>query len=42
MLRKMVVIINLVVKFMLSAASKKNGLKNVVVKVIVMRRMEGG
>ena len=41
LLMKMVVITSIVVKFTLRAASKKNGLKKVVAKVIAMRRREG-
>ena len=38
---EIVVIISIVVRFTLKAASKKNGLKKVVAKVMIMRRMEG-
>ena len=41
LLMKMVVITSIVVKFTLRAASKKNGLKKVVAKVIAMRRRDG-
>ena len=41
LLMKMVVITNIVVKFTLKAASKKNGLKKVVAKVIAVRRRVG-
>ena len=40
-LMKMVVITNMVVRLTLNAASKKNGLKKVVAKVIMRRRREG-
>ena len=38
---KIVVITNMFVRFTVRAASKKNGLKKVVAKVIAMRRREG-
>ena len=41
LLMKMVVITSMVVRFTLKAASKKNGLKKVVAKVIVVRRIVG-
>ena len=40
-LMKMVVITSMVVRFTLKAASKKNGLKKVVAKVIIKRSTEG-
>ena len=40
-LTKMVVITSMVVRFTVRAASKKNGLKKVVAKVIMRRRKEG-
>ena len=40
-LMKMVVMTNMLVSFTVRAASKKNGLKKVVAKVIIMRRREG-
>ena len=41
LLMKMVVITSMVVKFTLKAASKKNGLKKVVAKVIAVKRRVG-
>ena len=41
LLMKIVVITNMVVRFTLKAASKKNGLKKVVAKVIAVRSKEG-
>ena len=41
LLMKMVVITNMVVRFTLKAASKKNGLKKVVAKVIAVKRSVG-
>ena len=41
LLMKIVVITSMVVRFTLKAASKKNGLKKVVAKVMAMRRKEG-
>ena len=41
LLMNMVVITSMVVKFTLKAASKKKGLKKVVAKVIIIRRIEG-
>ena len=41
LLMKMVVITSMVVRLTLNAASKKNGLKKVVAKVIIMRRRDG-
>ena len=41
LLMKMVVITSIVVRFTLKAASKKNGLKKVVAKVIAVRSREG-
>ena len=41
LLMKMVVITNIVVRFTLKAASKKNCLKNVVAKVININNKEG-
>ena len=38
---KIVVITSMVVRFTLKAASKKNGLKKVVAKVIIRRRRDG-
>ena len=38
---EIVVIICIVVRFTLKAASKKNGLKKVVAKVMIIKRMEG-
>ena len=38
---KIVVITSMFVRFTVKAASKKKGLKKVVAKVIIMRRMEG-
>ena len=40
-LMKMVVMTNMLVRFTERAASKKNGLKKVVAKVIIRRRREG-
>ena len=40
-LMKMVVITSMLVKLTVRAASKKNGLKKVVAKVIMRRRREG-
>ena len=40
-LMKMVVMTSMLVRFTVRAASKKNGLKKVVAKVIIMRRSEG-
>ena len=41
MLMKMVVMTNMLVKFTERAASKKNGLKKVVAKVIIMSKADG-
>ena len=41
LLMKIVVITNMVVRFTLKAASKKNGLKKVVAKVIAVKRSVG-
>ena len=38
---KIVVITSMLVRFTVKAASKKNGLKKVVAKVIIMSKMEG-
>ena len=40
-LMKMVVITSMLVRFTVRAASKKNGLKKVVAKVIIRRSIEG-
>ena len=40
-LMKMVVITSMLVRFTVRAASKKNGLKKVVAKVIISSKMEG-
>ena len=40
-LMKMVVMTSMLVRFTVRAASKKNGLKKVVAKVIIIKRREG-